>query len=507
VSTSLAEAPRRLPLRLLVGSYAILITSWVVTNPPGAAPDEPAHMLKALAVSGGDLLGKRPLHFVPSGDAVRDDYARRSVRVLRVPPTLAPSEGLTCNAFQPEVSSGCLRGQTERPGAVRETQIATYAPYLYLLPGLAARLGNDPLSAMMLARATTASICFALLCLAACVLWSEHSGGLSIVGLVAAVTPMVVFLSSQVSTSGPEAAACISFLAALLRLTRAEPPPRIVWTTIAAAGATLSLSRSLGPLWIAVAATVFAVSIGCRAAVARMRAGGRRSGTAVIVVGCSLVASIAWEVRFQAHPKFHPHLLPHFLAVSVDELPGVARQWVGVFGWLDTDLPWGAYAAWGVMIVILVTLAFAVGSRRDRWILTTLVAAVPVLTVAIASTVLRQTAFGVQGRYVLGVVAGIPLFAAEVLLRERALLGRLRIGGVGAPVALVAAIVQGVAWYTNARRYAVGIGGPLLFFKQSDWSPLGNWAPWMLVVSIGTVALALSGATTHWNATGDRQRA
>ncbi len=87
----------------------------------------------------------------------------------------------------------------------------------------------------------------ALLLAALWLLWSPAGPRTSLLGFALAVSPMVVFVSSVLSPSGPEVAGAICFAAALLRLGRDGEPPRGVWVALAAGGVALAGSRALGP--------------------------------------------------------------------------------------------------------------------------------------------------------------------------------------------------------------------------------------------------------------------
>ena len=60
---------------------------------------------------------------------------------------------------------------------------------------------------------------------------------------------------------------------------------------------------------------------------------------------------------------------------------------------------------------------------------------------------------------------------------------------------LDAGLVHFVAWYVNARRSAVGTGGPLFFLDDAKWSPAGGWVPWLLLAGLGALALLAAAVT------------
>src|SRR4051794_37481963 len=55
---------------MLVLSYALFLAAWLVTDPPGAPPDEPVHYIKAVAAGHGQLRGDPPPGPAPVGTGI-----------------------------------------------------------------------------------------------------------------------------------------------------------------------------------------------------------------------------------------------------------------------------------------------------------------------------------------------------------------------------------------------------------------------------------------------------
>ena len=53
--------------------------------------------------------------------------------------------------------------------------------------------------------------------------------------------------------------------------------------------------------------------------------------------------------------------------------------------------------------------------------------------------------------------------------------------------------MQPIAWYVNARIYAVGGAGPTWFLANAAWSPAGGWWPWLAAATLAGVCLAALG--------------
>ena len=173
---------------------------------------------------------------------------------------------------------------------------------------------------------------------------------------------------------------------------------------------------------------------------------------------------------------------------EIEELPQIFDQAIGVFGWLDTRMTPLAYGTWKVLFLTLIALAVVAGGRRERVVLCGLVMGSVVATVGVA-TLNRATGFGVQARYVLPFVTIVPLAAGEILLANRHRLPDLPRRWLPLIFAVPVASVHVLAWYTNARRYAVGVPGPWAFIGRSEWSPPFGWVTWLGVVSLAAVAL------------------
>jgi hypothetical protein len=179
------------------------------------------------------------------------------------------------------------------------------------------------------------------------------------------------------------------------------------------------------------------------------------------------------------------------LDAAVQRLPAALREEVGVFGSLDTTMPWAATWVWTVILLVLVGLALGLATCHHRVVLTGVVAIALVAPVAISALMVSGTGFDVQGRHVLALTVMVPLLASEIVFQQRSRVPRhaMRLGLTAAAISL--SVVQCVAWFWSARRHAVGIDGPLWFIGAAEWSPPGGWWPWLVMVVIGAASVAL----------------
>jgi rhamnosyltransferase len=459
---------------LLAVGYSLLALSWAIANPPFAAPDEPAHYLRGLAVGGGGL---------------------ERTESVRVPPGLWSNEEPACNRVEPTQSAACvdaLEPTTAESDVV--SGAGAYPPLSYALPGIAARATDDLRDANRAARLVTVAVSSLLFLLSALLLFAPKVGAPSLLGLVVATTPMVVFVTSIQSSSALETSAGIALAAGLLAAVRAQPVPTWVFVAIAASGALVALSRATGVIWLVLAVAVAAVVAGR----SRLSALLREQPIAVAATCCTLLlagaANRAWELAYgpdvtRAGPLAYPWT--DKAAEAFSELWRLVQEWIGVFGWLDAFMPNWATSLWIAVGGGLVVVALVVGRARERLALVAALVLACCAAVLLSAT-LRSGELGgdVQARHLLPFLVLIPLLAGFVVTRSPLLTGRLE--GAFRAVAVVTAFVHVVAWYANARRHAVGSDGSPLFFLDAEWSPLGGWALWMLVAGAGASLTVLS---------------
>jgi hypothetical protein len=415
--------------------------------------------------------------------------------MFRVPAGLSPV-GIACLETDPDIAASCLSlPRPPGPATVLPTYVGTYQPAAYLVPGLATLGAHDVATALARARLANAALWLGLVVMAVVLLADGERPGLSVLGVVLAVTPMTVFLGASVSSSGPEVAAAVCFLAAVIRLCRPGRPPAAAWPALAVSGALLAFTRSLGPGWVVFGAVVAVVSAGPRGAVRAVRQGGRAAAVALATVAVASVASVAWEATAQPHAAFGWELFRRWLGPSVRELPTVVRENVGVFGPLNVSMRPEAYLLWVLLAMLLVVAALVLGRGRERAAVVLTLVAWPAGAVVLSAAVIHQTGFGMQGRYVAPLVLAVPLVAGEVVLRHRARVSAEVAAVTVGVVTAAAAVVHLLGWYANARRWAVGTNGPRLFLGRAAWAPPGGWWAWLATACAGAALLAAAGVT------------
>ncbi|HEX8066374.1 MAG TPA: DUF2142 domain-containing protein [Thermoleophilaceae bacterium] len=479
-------------MRLVLAGWALLSVAWLLGNPPFAGPDEGSHYLRALEVGRGHPITEHRPDAARGATERQVEWNRELTYEVRVPAGMAPHD-FGCYVGDRDASAACLDDFEPPRGPTRTvTPVGNYEPLPYLLPGVALRAADSPGPALRWARAANALLTLVLLGVALRLAWSPDAGPLSLLGPIVAVTPMAIFCGSVLNGSGPEIAAAIAFACALLRLRR-DPTcarsPR-VWAAVGATGALLALARALGPLWLVLIAAAVAGLVGARAAYGLVRAGGRRAAAALAAVAVATGLNLAWESAHGPHVDVGLANARAVVDDAVSEWWRASSELVGKFSYLEFRLPAVAYVAWFAAGFALIAVAAAVAARRERAALLAALAAGALLPMALFVVAIRQTGFGLQGRYVLPVLAAIPIAAGDVL-RERAASVTARTRRallIGIPAA--AAAVHLVAWYWNARRVAVGSDGPLVFVGSAEWSPPLGWLPWLALAAIGAALVA-----------------
>ena len=150
---------------LFVLPYVLLGLWWALANPAIAAPDEDAHLVKALGMARFDIGVPGP----PAADPNNLGEVRNAsiTRVVEIPGPLDPA-GYTCFIFHAEATAACqpTTPRTTEGDVAASTTLGAYPPFLYPVAGWVASLGSDPASADRLGRLVVLAASVLLLWLA-----------------------------------------------------------------------------------------------------------------------------------------------------------------------------------------------------------------------------------------------------------------------------------------------------------------------------------------------------
>lgn len=491
---------------IFVLPYLILMLAWAFSNPPGSAPDESDHLVKALGMAhldigsaylgppvNGDPVdlpnGSISAHLGPSASSNPVDIRNASIsRVVHIPARLSPA-GFGCDAFRPTQAPVCLLHlpATGSGTAKAVTALGSYPPFLYVPIGVVASLAATPAQAFIAARCVCI-LMSALLIWLGCAHLVRWLGRRALFGAFVGLTPMTVFIGGSVSLSGPEI--CSAFAVAAVAVTAIRRPDSLqqrgTQLLFGAVGAVLILSRQLGIVTLAAVVVLLVLRLGWRYF---WRLASRPRPALLATVGLLLAAAAAvgvWE-RSYDHPVLTgPPVSGPALGVFSQQSYGVVQSAIGQFGWLDTNLPRWCYAAYLIILIVLVGTAILFGSTADRWSLVAWLVGTVVVAYVTYSIVFFPVRAGLQGRHMLPFFMMVPLLAGVVVADS--LPSALR--RFATLIAVAIPVVQFAGLYMNARRYAVGVNGPILFLGKSLWHPPLGWGPWLLAGLAGAVLLS-----------------
>ncbi|MBW8803373.1 MAG: DUF2142 domain-containing protein [Catenulisporales bacterium] len=485
-------SPLRVWLTAFVAFFALAV-AWALASPLTAVPDENQHMIKAAATVRGQLHGT-PITVITHNGPVTNHLPTTG---YRLPSAYADLVNLhECYFADSTVPASCAKNPGAQPGvALAGTSAGANNPLYYLAVGWPSLLSDGPFG-MYGMRVVSAGLCSAMLASAVLTAfqWSRRRRH-TLAAVLAAATPMVLFLNGSVNPNSLEASSAILLWAAVLSLLT-DPQPGLVPRLLTRAGlATLTLVpvRQLGPAW----ALVIVVCAALAGRPGALRAVLRRPAVWLwsAAVGAVGLGCVAWSAKFNvlggggtpAHPELtFTVAAEHTLGQSI----GYLRQMVGYFGWLDVRPPYHLEALWFVPVLALIAAACAVGKVRETAALALLAFSVIAIPVLAQGRQAQGLGYIWQGRYLLAVAAGLPLLAAAILAKMEP-----RWPGLKAPLARLPLAVTGstlllgfLMFYTTLRRYAVGAHGPWIPLHPA-WSPPGTMA---LVVALYLVGVGLA---------------
>jgi hypothetical protein len=313
----------------------------------------------------------------------------------------------------------------------------------------------------------------------------------SLVGLIVAVTPMVIFTSAVISPSGAEVASALCLIAALIRLWR-DPLAAGAAYALGASGFVLAIGRPLGPVWVVLGAGLLIVLLGRQNLCLLWASAPRRNIALAALVAIGATANLVWQVAVLAPGARSISEVLSFIGPSIGALPETFGEAIGVFGWQDTLMPRPVYGVWGLALIALIAAALLVGRLREIRTVELVLLASGALTVALSAFAVMPTGFAIQGRYMLPALITVPFLSGEVMHRNRNKAKGSWASGLVVVLAACVALVQLAGWYSNAHRYAVGRDGPWLFLTSAQWQPRLGWPLLLAVATAGAACIIAS---------------
>jgi hypothetical protein len=441
--------------------FFLLDSAWVVASPIFSGPDEAAQAVKAAAVVRGQLVGRAG----PDGHrwlvSVPGPFSTSSVVAFSL-----------CYFSRTDESGSCgLSFTGPRTTQVVSTQFGAYPPLYYAVVGLPSLAGVSATSVYVM-RLVSAALTSAFLASAVVSALAWRRSRLLVLGLVAAATPIVIYVGATINDSGLEISAAIClWVSALVLLI--DPPPngvaRLLTKTVVA-GSALVLARPLSPLWlVVVGATALALG-GTKHLRAHLARPSRWAWVALLVI-CSGLA-LGWTatvgVDVLGKPLGGQASAAHVAAYMLSHTPTYLRQAVGMFSFDNVPASLFTFVVWAGVVTLLVAAAVALGRRRQVIVLLSLAGSAILIPLAIELVEARRYGLLWQGRYSVPLAAGVPVVAALIVGREASCPNRFTRPAVMAIVAISLAQVGGFVWALH--RFVVGDQGPWITL-HALWEP------------------------------------
>lgn len=447
---------------------AALCSLWSLATPLFAAPDEPAHAIRAASVSRLEFVGEEDEQFE---DALVVDAPRGYVEL---------GGDVSCYAFMRNVPASCASFPDESPIDRVPTSAGRHPPSYYLVAGIPSLVLHGPVGVYLM-RVVSTLLTAAFLASSVITLERFRSPRVGALAILLVATPMLFFIGGVVNPSAAEIPAALCLWVAGFALV-SEAPGRIdqrLVRRVAVAAIVLVLSRQLAPLWLGlIALALLAVARSGAARALWEHRTARRWGAAVIV---ATLAQLAWiAIVRPLDPELGDSAAVEGLTtgsafrMSLGETLNRLREMVGWFGWLDSPSPGMTYALWTVAFGILLALALVLARRR------VLLVAGAVAVITIAAPIAFETAqahrigFFWQGRYSMPLAIGVPVLLALGASTEapsRESVGRARVRWLLPTVGVLVGIGSVAAYGQTLRRNTVGYDGPLDFLIDPIWSP------------------------------------
>lgn len=382
----------------VLAGVLLLQLGWAIALPMLRGADEIEHVKKASGVSVGTFLS-------PAVPVEADIVAvQRDVCHMLY-------EGFDLAACEPVRDAST--GTDERsPTALMQTTAARYNPVWYLVVAPASWVLEGAATVWGI-RAIGAIISALLITWAVMLNWERTPDHRSQTGLMLCLTPAVIYSSTVAAPNGVHLASALLLWVAMLT---ADEHRHHAWA-ICIAGATLSVTHTLGLFWLTCAVVTLTLLRG-RKHVVRLGRNLVSSPAALSILVAAILFIISWVAAARPNDPTRGGGDP--LADSTKDIPALAHGFVWVIQLVGTmpyrfDFLWFViYALW----IVAFTSFLARGLRRvgTRARLTMGAITGVAVTIPIAVTVLTYDVHGYawQGRYGLPLLFALPLIAGGV---------------------------------------------------------------------------------------------
>jgi hypothetical protein len=423
------------------------IGAWSLATPLSQGPDEPDHMIRAAAVVRGQFGGTQSEEHwnnTPIGEVGAVEVPKWVLQFPSVSTSISicTAKPRSCEFVHHPPTDG-----SDTTNVLSGTQFSRFPPLYYLIVGLPSLLGTGG-GAQWGMRFTGVLLDSALLALGLFLLARYHPRRLPLLASMVALSPMVLFLTSVVSSSGIEiAAGFAAWCGGLCVVERARIPPMLAVLT-GLSFIALILSRPISLYNAAVIAVALALLLGWTRSRKLLRKPSFRpiwvlTIASAVLAGCYLL--VVGDPYLEGLPKTPPLNLIGSILLTLRLTGSRLLQCVGDFGWVTIPAPRWVQVVWIIALVGVLTYGLAV-SRRVRRALPFLVLAIVLMPVIFESPRIDSVSPYWSGRYWLPLVVGLPLLASSIepgLTFKRAgskVSATLKVGGfISVVVVLIAA--------------------------------------------------------------------
>lgn len=392
--------------RGVLAFVAVLIAEavWILAVPPFRASDEVDHAFRAAGAASGQFhLGQG----TPDGRGW----------LVWVPTDLLRAAQPQCTSLSYVGYANCHAVEVSGDRSRVATAAGDYDPVFYTIVGTAARPFHGA-AADYAMRVVSAVLCALLLATGVAVMTLAGTGRWANLGVLAALTPEVLFTGAFPGPNGVEIGLAFVLWAGLLAAVRRGAEPAVQRRLLIVAGVAavpLCFVRFFGPLWVLLIVGAVATTVGPAAVVSMVR----RHRRLVTTLSGAVLAGVCWWATWlviSSHATGVPPDVDTQKLVLAFNLPAFTMQMVGAFPWRDIPAPFGIYPLVFFVVVLMVGAAWRRGgSPRARR--SVLLIAITALVVPVALSLLLMPSKGAvwQGRYELPFVIGILPLCGLVL--------------------------------------------------------------------------------------------
>jgi hypothetical protein len=463
---------------------AAISTSWAFATPLAASPDEPAHIIKAAAVSHGYI----------SGEATSE----AAVTEVQVPQSIAQAGAWPCFAFSADTSAGCI---PETPGGTNlvsaTTSAGLYNPSYYAMVGWASFFSEDGGSVVLMMRTISAiivSLFLAIALRALVILCRPLIGGLIFLSFA---TPMVFFLNGVVNPNALEIATGVSFLSSLLLILtgKIEGSHRTLWLfSMSISGFLMANTRGISAFWLVCFVVLAMIAVGWKQFFSELKRKDFLLAAGVVAIGTALAG--AWVLysgtltamgTFPGAGEVSPLRAFFTMVIQRTADPGL----IGVFGWLDTFAPPAVYFIWSVLIggVLLLSL---IANTQAQFVKALVSMAFFVFAPAVIQAAsVQKSGFIWQGRYSLVMMAGMLIICGFLLSQNTNLKLKPKYAmKLVVTTSTLYVLGQAIAFVSVLGRYVTGNSGAIFAaLGQGQWNPPLGSKLWFAINLVSVVAL------------------